>query len=114
MGKMTNLNMKSFSLSSMILIALAITLGHAGDVKYAVIPVDGFVPDKATAMKIAEAVWVPIYGQKVINSEKPFKAQLKDGVWMVEGTLPTGDEGGVALAEIAKSDGRIIRVTHGQ
>lgn len=85
-----------------------------GELKYAVIPQDGFVPDKSTAIKIAEAVWIPIYGQKQIESEKPFQARLSGEVWIVEGTLPRGDEGGVALAEISKSDGRIIRVTHGQ
>ena len=40
-------------------------------------PKDGFVPDKETAMRIAEAVWIPIYGKDKIESEKPFEAQSK-------------------------------------
>jgi NTF2 fold immunity protein len=32
----------------------------------------------------------------------------------VEGSLPKGAKGGVALAEISKEDGRIIRVSHGK
>jgi len=97
-----------------VLFSTLLPLGHAGELKYAVIPTDGFVPDAETAKKIAEAVWIPIYGKKVIDGEKPFKTKLKDGVWTVEGTLPAGDLGGVALVEIAKSDGRILRVTHDQ
>jgi hypothetical protein len=87
---------------------------HAGGLKYAVIPDDGFVPDAKTAIQIALAVWTPIYGEKVLATEKPYHASLKDGVWTVEGSVPPGDEGGAALAEISKSDGRIIRVNHDQ
>jgi len=45
------------------------------------IPKDGFVPDAKTAVAIAEAVLIPIYGKEQINSEKPLKANLKDGIW---------------------------------
>ena len=77
-------------------------------------PKDGFVPDAATAIAIAQAVWGPIYGQERIAQEKPFKAVLRKGVWTVEGSLPRGYMGGVALAEIAKQDGRVLRVVHGK
>ena len=81
-------------------------------------PKEGYVPDAVTAIKIAEAVLVPIYGEKVINEENPLKAVLKDGVWIVEGTLhcPEGQRclGGVALIEISKDDGKILRVSHGK
>lgn len=40
-------------------------------------PSGGFVPDAATAKKIAEAVWLPIYGKKVL-SEKPYQATLNN------------------------------------
>jgi len=79
---------------------------------------DGYVSDAATAIKIAEAVLVPIYGEKVINEEEPLKAELKEGVWIVQGTLhcPEGNscKGGVAVIEISKDDGRILRVSHGK
>jgi len=81
-------------------------------------PKDGYVPNEATAIKIAEAVLVPIYGEDVINAEKPLKVELKDGVWIVKGVLrcPGGQNclGGVAIIEIAKDDGRILRVSHGK
>jgi hypothetical protein len=81
-------------------------------------PPQGYVPDEATAIKIAIAVWEPIYGRDKIAAEKPYRATLRDGVWTVEGSLNTqpGElvAGGTALAEISKSDGRILRVTHGK
>jgi hypothetical protein len=81
-------------------------------------PKDGYVPNAETAMRIAEAVWIPIYGAKLIEAEKPFQARLLKGdIWRVEGTFKGAKgriAGGVALAEIAKDDGRIIRVIHGK
>ena len=78
-------------------------------------PPDGYVPDQETAIKIAVAVWTPIYGKDEIEKEKPYKAVLKDGIWYVSGSLPRGYvKGGVTEAEIAKDDGRIQRISHGK
>ena len=78
-------------------------------------PKDGFVPNAKTAIKIAVAVWEPIYGEDKIAREKPYRARVgTNGVWIVEGSLPEGYLGGVAIAEIAKEDGRILRVSHGK
>ena len=77
-------------------------------------PEKGFVPDERTAIKIAEAIWMPIYG-KSIYDKRPFCGQLMgDSVWVVVGTLPKGMKGGVPLAWINKKDGRIIGVSHGK
>ena len=72
------------------------------------------MPDEATAIKIAEAVLSPIYGAEQISKEKPFVAKLKNGVWMVAGTLPRDRFGGVAVILISKADGKILGVTHGK
>jgi hypothetical protein len=85
-----------------------------GSQKHSYKPIEGFVPDQETAIRIAVAVWTPIYGKKQIESEKPYKATLKNGVWYITGSLPEGWLGGVAKAEIAKDDGCIIRVSHGK
>ena len=77
-------------------------------------PDGGYVPDAATAIAIAVAVWNPIYGKEHIEREKPFVARLEDGVWTVGGSLTKGMPGAVAEAEIAKDDGRILRVSHGK
>lgn len=78
-------------------------------------PKDGFVPDKETAIKIAEIVLNKIYTEKTINHEKPFSVSLVDSsVWVVSGNLPKEYCGGVAEIEIQKSDGKIINVEHGK
>ncbi len=59
------------------------------DGKHHYVPKDGFVPDEETAIKIAEAVWHPIYGTN-LNDEHPFRAQLN------------------------KVDGKILRISHGE
>ena len=78
-------------------------------------PKEGYVPDAKTAIKIAVAVWEPIYGVKHIANEKPYRTQLTTNrVWIVEGSLPAAAIGGIAIAEISKDDGRILRVSHGK
>jgi hypothetical protein len=77
-------------------------------------PVQGYVPDATTAIKIAVAVWEPIYGVEKISKQKPYVAVLTNGVWKVQGSLPKQYIGGVAEAEISKEDGKILRVSHGQ
>ena len=61
---------------------------------------------------IAEAVLAPVYVEKHIESERPFTATLKNGVWTVTGTLRCPDgkggttmvcAGGVAEVRISKS-----------
>jgi hypothetical protein len=82
-----------------------------------------YVPNAETAVAIAEAVLIPVYGKKTIESERPFKAILQNGVWSVDGTLYCQDGkpqsakvptcvGGAAEVKIAESDGRIISMIH--
>lgn len=72
---------------------------------------EGYVPDELTAIKIAEAIWLPIYGEKIRDYE-PFKASLSgDSTWVVTGTIHTS-EGGAPFAFIQKKDGRILDVYH--
>jgi hypothetical protein len=86
-------------------------------------PKRNYVPNSETAIAIAEAVFIPVFGKKQIESERPFRADLKDDVWTVAGTLycsdgkPQTDKaptcfGGVAVVEISKIDARIISMTH--
>jgi hypothetical protein len=78
------------------------------------IPKKGFVPNKETAIKIALAIWEPIYGKKHIDKQKPTIATLKDGIWYLHGTLPKGCRGGTAMLEIDKKTGKILKVGHGK
>ena len=78
-------------------------------------PKDGFVPNAETAVKVAEAVLVPIYGEKKISEERPFKATRQGDVWRVVGTLNCDSPncvGGTAVVRISKTTGEIIFVGH--
>ena len=86
-----------------------------------VVPEDGYVPDSATAVKIAEAVLIPVYGKEKVESERPFKAELENGVWTVNGTVHCPDGkggdspfcfGGAAQVKLSKADGRILEMIH--
>lgn len=66
------------------------------------------MPDAKTAARIAEAVLIPIYGEKTIQSELPLSATLRDGIWRVTGYLPPGWFGGVAEVNISKATGEIL------
>ena len=80
------------------------------------------VADSATAVEIAEAALVPVYGRKHIESERPFTATLNNGVWTVHGTLRCSDGkggtttvycvGGAASVEISQKNRRILRMWH--
>lgn len=77
-------------------------------------PQDGYVPDKKTAIAIAEIISEKIYGKQVIINEKPFKTTLIKGqIWAVRGTPPAA-LGGVLYMEIQKADGKILKVVHGR
>ena len=105
------------TLTSVVVLALVLVLPafSVDDLKpHTVIPKEGLVPNEQTAIAIAVAIWIPIYGQQNIDKQKPFKAWLKDGVWHVAGNLPKNMVGGVAIAEIQKTDAKVIRVSHGK
>lgn len=77
-------------------------------------PENGYIVDSESAIKLAEIVWLNVYGSK-IKDRKPFKASLKGGnIWVVEGTLSNNTLGGVPYIEIQKSDGKVLKVTHGK
>ena len=111
--------MKFVTISSCLVTLVAIGFAH----NYK--PPAGYVPDSETAVRVAEAVLAPVYGKKQIESERPFKAELKNSTWTVTGTLRCPDgkgglapetlcDGGVAVVRISKDDARVISMTHGQ
>ena len=102
------------AIASVLLVLAAVGSGGGQESQDGYVPDEGFIPSKEVAIKVAVAVWEPIYGAEKIAKEAPYRATLADGVWTVEGSLSKGVKGGVALAKIAKQDGRILRVTHGK
>ena len=72
-----------------------------------VFPGAGVVPDADTAKRIAESVWIPIFGEEKIARQQPLNAELKFNVWIVSGS-PESDA--ALFAFILKKDGRILSV----
>jgi hypothetical protein len=69
------------------------------------------VPTPEVAIRIAKAVWLPIYGAEYVERYEPLTAVLQDGQWHVFGSLPKGIRGGGSPeATISKEDGRITNV----
>ena len=106
--------MRLIIIFSLILLLYANAVYTAETQKHTYRPENGYVPDQETAIKIAVAVWTPIYGKKQIEKELPYKAILKNGIWYVSGSLPKNSLGDVAEAEVSKENGCIIRISHGQ
>jgi hypothetical protein len=105
--------------TKMVLACCALTFGAgtasaANAPRHVAKPKQDVVPDAKTATRIAVAVWEPIYGDKQIAKQKPYRAVLANGIWTVKGTMQGHGVGGVALAKIAKEDGKIVRVSHGK
>jgi len=82
-------------------------------------PRDGYVPNAETAVKIAEAVLIPVYGEKKILAEHPFTAILQEDVWTVSGTLHCAKQspesrcvGGTAEVKISRRSGEILHMIH--
>ena len=67
----------------------------------------GVVPDADTAKRIAESLWIPLYGKETIASQQPFKVELKFNVWIVTGS--PGSEA-ILFAFILQTDGRVLSV----
>jgi hypothetical protein len=78
------------------------------------VPKSGYAPDSATAIAIARAVLIPIYGQKTIADEEPLRAELKGNVWTVIGTLKVNYIGGTVILQLSKDTAGVIFVTHMQ
>jgi len=106
---------------ALIILVMGLSVGSllaAEENKHTYKPEKGYVSEATTAIEIAEAVLIPIYGEDKINKEKPLIAELAGDVWIVKGTFhcPEGQTclGGVAVIEISKDNGAILRVSHGK
>jgi|RhiMetdeSRZDD1v2_1073273.scaffolds.fasta_scaffold62693_3 NTF2 fold immunity protein/Clp amino terminal domain, pathogenicity island component len=73
------------------------------------VPTAGCVPNAETAIRIAEAVWSPIFGDEIVKNQRPFHAELVNETWTVRGTRPVPTER-LLIAQIEKNDGRILKL----
>ena len=72
------------------------------------------VPNKATAIAIADAILSARYGQTAIQQQHPLIATLKGGTWEVTGTLRCEPKcvGGTAVIAIDQKDARVRALFH--
>jgi hypothetical protein len=101
----------------LIILAMFVTAFHLGIAQTpSHTPKAGCVPNAETAVKVAEAALIPVYGEKHILSERPFKATLDGDVWTVNGTVvcdePGQCVGGAAQVKISKTTGQILFMIH--
>jgi hypothetical protein len=102
------------NLLRMIAVSLVLMSASHGATDKSPLPPQGIIPDEVTAVKVAEAVFQPIFGTEEVTKYLPYHAQLKDGVWTVYGTLKPGSRGGTPQMTIQKQDGKVIEVWHSQ
>ena len=77
--------------------------------------IEGAALTADAAVDIARTVAVARFGKAVIQREEPLTAELNaSNNWIVTGTMPRGSLGGVVEVEIARRDGRVLRMVHGQ
>ncbi len=74
------------------------------------LPKAGVVPDEATAIKIAEAVLLPLYGEDEMVRQRPLIARFDGKLWTVMGRIRPSSRGNSVIVIIAKKDGRILRI----
>ncbi|KAA9333013.1 hypothetical protein F0P96_08490 [Hymenobacter busanensis] len=103
--------LRLFSLAAVLLLALSQTQGQTRSYPADPVPKQGYIPDASTAVNVAEALWVSLYGPSVYQ-RKPYRVVLRDSsVWVVYGTGPAGVKEEVPTIEINKQDGRILKTS---
>jgi hypothetical protein len=73
--------MRNLRLTAGLILAACLSAGAAAEKN------SNYVPDAATAERIAEAVLTARYGQERVGAQQPFVATAYKGYWIVEGSL---------------------------
>jgi hypothetical protein len=76
------------------------------------LPKEGLIPDRETAIKIAEVVLFRLYGDRDIINQRPYQVKEEDDIWFISGTLKEGDLGSVFAVAISKQTGAILHLEH--
>jgi hypothetical protein len=69
---------------------------------------------EAQVLAIAEGALKEKMPPEYADKYKPYRAELRDGIWNVFGTLPGGGAGGTPEARVRDSDGEVLKVFHSQ
>lgn len=99
-------------LVALLSVTISMETSAESNSSHAYVPPSGFAPTQEVATTIAEAVLFNIYGRAQIEAQRPYKVNLTDGNWVIEGTASPRNLGGTFAIKISKVDGRILLVTH--
>ena len=75
---------------------------------------DEIITNEKTAISIAEPLLFSVYGKENIIKQRPYKIGKVQNYWVVSGSLPKPQIGGVFEIIIDSKNGEIIRLTHGE
>ena len=78
------------------------------------LPAANAIDNERVAAAIGYAVLAAAYGAREIDAQLPLSVTSQGEAWIVIGQRPVDTLGGVAHIEIARSDGRVLRMTHGR
>jgi hypothetical protein len=69
---------------------------------------------EAQVLPIAERALKATMPPEYVDKYKPYRAEFRDGIWHVFGTLPDGGPGGTPEARVRDRDGEVLQVFHSQ
>jgi hypothetical protein len=76
-------------------------------------PSNGYVPDQKTAIQVAKAILISVYGEVTVKNEEPFTASLEGTIWTVKGAVRPYPSGNAEI-KLSKNDGAVLFLTHSQ
>lgn len=76
------------------------------------LPKEGLVPDKETAIKIAEVVLLRLYGEEDIVSQRPYQVREEREIWWICGTQKDKELGSVFGVAISRQTAAILYLEH--
>lgn len=74
------------------------------------LPKEGLVPDKETAIQIAEIVLFRLYGKEKIVAQRPYEVKKEDYFWWISGTLKEPTVGSPFRIAISKQTAAVLHV----
>jgi NTF2 fold immunity protein len=74
------------------------------------LPKEGLVPDKETAIKIAEVVLFRLYGEKAIIDQRPYRVKEEDFVWWISGSMKKDTFGAIFTIAVSRQTGAILHL----
>lgn len=75
------------------------------------LPKEGLVPDKETAIQIAEIVLFRLYGKENIIDQRPYVVKEEDYIWWVSGTSKPNQLTRTFSIAISRSTGAVLHLT---